>query len=330
MKSIGIKIKDLRNLKNETQKDLADALNITYQSISKWENEINTPSIDCLKQLAVHFGVDINYFLEVDNGNKDYDEFIINPKINEEAPIMLWTDFLYNKTIAPESLVNKGFNVPGKRYLKTHPSPKDYLVIAVDMTNEICFLSKHLNYFLPTCGPDGFFYSKIDGMKHNNPCLVVESTYDNRRGCKDFEFVIPKDGFLLALPWNAVEARSLVEFIVPNRLKKIVKYDYNRLVSLNNQYPTFNKSFFTEHIYIGELSNIKVLLKENSVVFVKPKEEYTEEEQYFQNDLHIWEEIEKLNLRIDALQSDIDDLKEGLGDSLKEAIGDLITIYNKK
>lgn len=94
MKSIGIKIKNLRISKNETQKDLADALSITYQSISKWENGINTPSIDCLKQLAIHFKVDINYFLEVDNCNKECDEFIINPKINEEAPIMLWTDFL--------------------------------------------------------------------------------------------------------------------------------------------------------------------------------------------------------------------------------------------
>ena len=50
----------------------------------------------------------------------------------------------------------------------------------------------------------------------------------------------------------------------------------------------------------------------------------------FKIDLNIWEEIERLNHRIDALQSDIDNLGDGLGDSLKEAIGDLITIYNKK
>ena len=228
MNSIGNKIKNLRLSKNETQKDLADALCITYQSISKWENGINTPSIDCLKQLSIHYGVDINYFLEVDKSSNEIEEFSISTKINEEAPIMLWTDFLYNNTIAPASVINNGYHVPGKRYLKTHPAPKDYLVIAVDMMSEICFLSKHCNYFLPTCGPDGFFYSKIDGMKNNNPCLVVESSYDNRRGCKDFEFVIPNDGFVLALPWNTVEAKSLIEFIVPNRLKKIVKYNYNR------------------------------------------------------------------------------------------------------
>lgn len=330
MNSIGNKIKNLRLSKNETQKDLADALCITYQSISKWENGINTPSIDYLKQLSIHFGVDINYFLEVDNKSNEIEEFSINTKINEEAPIMLWTDFLYNYTIAPASVINNGYHVPGKRYLKTHPAPKDYLVIAVDMMSEICFLSKHCNYFLPTCGPDGFFYSKIDGMKNNNPCLVVESSYDNRRGCKDFEFVIPNDGFVLALPWNTVEAKSLIEFIVPNRLKKIVKYNYNRLVSLNNQYPSFNKSFFTDHIFIGELNNIKVSLKGNSVIFIKEKVENNEEEQTFQNDLNIWEEIERLNHRIDALQTDIDNLGDGISDSLKEAIGELITIYNKK
>lgn len=66
------------------------------------------------------------------------------------------------------------------------------------------------------------------------------------------------------------------------------------------------------------------------ILFIKEKVEYNEEEQTFQNDLNIWEEIERLNHRIDALQSDIDNLGDGLGDSLKEAIGDLITIYNKK
>ena len=71
-------------------------------------------------------------------------------------------------------------------------------------------------------------------------------------------------------------------------------------------------------------------MKGNSVIFIKAKEEYNEEEQTFQNDLNIWEEIERLNHRIDALQTDIDNLGDGISDSLKEAISELITIYNKK
>ena len=73
--NIGKTIKRLRNEKGVTQEELAKYLNITYQSISKWETEAASPDIMFLPQIAVFFGVaiddlfsicDINHFERVD------------------------------------------------------------------------------------------------------------------------------------------------------------------------------------------------------------------------------------------------------------------------
>ena len=43
--SFSDKLKELRNKNNETQIDLANKLNISFQSVSKWEKGLNLPSI---------------------------------------------------------------------------------------------------------------------------------------------------------------------------------------------------------------------------------------------------------------------------------------------
>ena len=58
--TIGEKIKELRKQKNLTQEALAAALNIAYQSVSKWENNTATPDISHLVPLANIFGVTLD------------------------------------------------------------------------------------------------------------------------------------------------------------------------------------------------------------------------------------------------------------------------------
>lgn len=53
--AIGKNIKQLRINKNLTQKELAEKLNVTYQGISRWENDEVEPSIDTLTQMAQVF-----------------------------------------------------------------------------------------------------------------------------------------------------------------------------------------------------------------------------------------------------------------------------------
>lgn len=58
--SIGKNIYDLRKSKGVTQKELANALCVTLQAISKWENNVCAPSADLFPLLADFFGVSID------------------------------------------------------------------------------------------------------------------------------------------------------------------------------------------------------------------------------------------------------------------------------
>ena len=58
--TIGNKIKQLRKEKNITQEQLAGALNISFQAISKWETNIATPEISMIPKLANYFKVSID------------------------------------------------------------------------------------------------------------------------------------------------------------------------------------------------------------------------------------------------------------------------------
>lgn len=50
--TFGQKLKKLRIENNLTQKDLADQLHVTFQTVSKWENDTNEPDLSTLKDLS--------------------------------------------------------------------------------------------------------------------------------------------------------------------------------------------------------------------------------------------------------------------------------------
>jgi len=60
---IGNVIKKLRQSKNVTQEQLADYLNISFQSVSKWETGVSVPDVHLLPR---YFGVSIDDLFEVD------------------------------------------------------------------------------------------------------------------------------------------------------------------------------------------------------------------------------------------------------------------------
>ena len=55
--SIGSKIKSLRKQRGLTQEQLAEAIGISFQAISKWENGITLPDITLAPALASYFGI---------------------------------------------------------------------------------------------------------------------------------------------------------------------------------------------------------------------------------------------------------------------------------
>ena len=57
---MGKEIRRLREDRGITQEALAEALNVTAQSVSKWERGTSMPDVQMLPQLAVYFGVTID------------------------------------------------------------------------------------------------------------------------------------------------------------------------------------------------------------------------------------------------------------------------------
>lgn len=64
LEKIGNKIATLRKQKNMKQNELAEALYVTHQAVSKWENGKSIPSIEILYDLTQLFNVSIDYLLQ--------------------------------------------------------------------------------------------------------------------------------------------------------------------------------------------------------------------------------------------------------------------------
>ena len=67
---IGEKIRTLRLQQKKTQEQLADRLGVSYQSISRWENEITYPDIEFLPSIANYFSVSLDYLMGQDDAEK--------------------------------------------------------------------------------------------------------------------------------------------------------------------------------------------------------------------------------------------------------------------
>ena len=64
---LGSRIKDLRKRHGLTQEELGKKINVTKVSISCYENETRTPSLETLLELSDIFHVDPNYLFGTDH-----------------------------------------------------------------------------------------------------------------------------------------------------------------------------------------------------------------------------------------------------------------------
>lgn len=91
--NIGAVIKELRRNKGIKQEELADILQVSVQTVSRWENEVNYPDLSMLPQLSAFFQVTTDYLLGVERSNtmakllKTVETFEVNSK--QEAEEML-------------------------------------------------------------------------------------------------------------------------------------------------------------------------------------------------------------------------------------------------
>ena len=71
--NIGERIYSLRKESDMSQGDLADKLNVSRQSVSKWENDNSTPDIEKLVLIAEIFGITVDELVKdetIENAEK--------------------------------------------------------------------------------------------------------------------------------------------------------------------------------------------------------------------------------------------------------------------
>lgn len=64
-------IKELRRAQNLTQDEVASALGVTYQSVSRWENGLSYPDITILPDIASFFGVTLEELFGIDSSAEE-------------------------------------------------------------------------------------------------------------------------------------------------------------------------------------------------------------------------------------------------------------------
>lgn len=314
MKNFGEKIKHLRLKNGESQKDLANLLNISFQSISKWEGNLHYPDLLTLKKIVEHYNVDYNYFMDSNWSSKVSLE--IEVAINQCDFIKVWTDFEHMGTIAPVAILDSTRHRAGDGELKHHPGPKSTFVIAVDNNNKIAFLGRHMNYSFPSCGPQSrSFYSNYRGERRNHPCFIVEQTYDCQMGkmtekdrLADFEFVIPHGGFLVTFPCDLIEANRILTFILPEEYHFNQKTNYRDLYS-NPSVGNIDQKV-SRGLMIGELDEVSVYLKDYYVIFEIEKKVVFGESEYGAQVGDLLKRISDLEKIVNRLTFDISELSD--------------------
>jgi hypothetical protein len=245
--------------------------------------------------------------------------------VNEVGPITVWTSFIANNKIAPASILDSKRHRSGSGDLKTHPGPKDTFILVVNEDHEICFLGEHKNDSVPSCGPQGNFYSQTGEEGRNNPCFIIEDTYLEKKFRrneesheKDFEFVIPPNGFIVIFPRLAIETKNLLLFMLPKTPRRFVEKSFPEL---GNNFD--GQSVFKHMLCSSELNHITVYLEDNTLVILKEEEQNdnnNQSESIIIQELR--DTISDLEERIDQLQMMIDDV-DSKADDVDSRIDDL-------
>lgn len=74
MKTLGAKLRDLREAKNLSQKEVSEHLMISNKLLSSYERDVNDPPYPILKELCQFYNVSADYLLDIDIKESSEDE----------------------------------------------------------------------------------------------------------------------------------------------------------------------------------------------------------------------------------------------------------------
>ena len=138
---LGKRIKELRIENNLTQEELAEQLGVSFQAVSRWENDLTYPDITLLPILANMFDVTVDYLLDVDVMKKEAEI----DAIIEEYFVLLNQGKIDENLILLENALKKYPNSFDLKHNLLHiyftkgldPDLKEYNDKAIKLANEI-------------------------------------------------------------------------------------------------------------------------------------------------------------------------------------------------
>lgn len=131
---IGSRLKSLRKKCGLTQAQLANALNISGQSISKWENDLSFPDISVLPSLAEKLSTTVDYIL---TGKENVRYVALSPydmcqtddkivRIHADKPVSTYNGILPDESFPPRNMQRvKNYDPLPVPYLKNPPKVID-------------------------------------------------------------------------------------------------------------------------------------------------------------------------------------------------------------
>lgn len=232
----GDNLKALRSSRSLSQKELADALGFSFQSISKWERDESLPDIVTLIKIAEFFSTTTDSLL----GFSPEERSISLPIDKSEADI-------FTAYPPAETMVT------------------DKIVIAVDAENKIAGI-----FFRPTNRKFNRYLRTDYDPFDEESTLIYENTYLGRHGTvvDDINIGIPENGFIIAVADKDFVSKKIMNFIIPEEYSEFLD---SRMYP--GYYDSRNgRSLLGDILKCGELDGITVELSDNGILFKKRAE----------------------------------------------------------
>lgn len=157
-------IKELRKERGMTQKELSEKMQVSFQTISKWENGVNLPDITHIPRLAEIFGVSADVILGLEPMEKRYELRQFNGVAywNEHRELIKtwkalywnddWFEFLVRNVWSFKNPIDIldfgcGYGFLGMKLLPILPEGSSYTGIELDLEE----IRKAKDYFGKTC-----------------------------------------------------------------------------------------------------------------------------------------------------------------------------------